>query len=129
LNPKLTAKERGLIKGALRRIFARSDLHRKLISNSIIPGYSDISRPRVKKWSYCSDCRIPQPTYLIQLDHIIPIIGITETLDQLSIDELVDRLWCDEKNLKPICKACHSIKSKAENKLRREYKKSLKKSA
>lgn len=126
LNTQLTNKEKNLIKGALRRIFSRSDLRRKAVDNSTIPGYSDNTRPRVKKWSLCPECSTHTPTYQMEVDHISPIIQVQETLDMLDMIQLVDRIWCSLSNLIAICKPCHKIKTKLENKQRRLFKKNAK---
>lgn len=123
MNSKLSPKERGLIKGALRRVFARSDLHREMVQASIMQGYVDAARPRVKKWSICSACAQPVPTYLCDLDHNLPVVPLTKSLEEMSCDELIDRLWCDKMGLRIICRPCHKEKSRAENKIRREFKK------
>lgn len=125
-NPRISAKERGLIKGALRRVFSRSDLRREVLQESIVPGYKDPNRPRVTKWSKCSMCNAMTPTYKIDVDHIIPVIPINKTQDQLTFDELVDNIWCVKSNLQALCENCHNAKSKLENSLRRAHKKSLK---
>ena len=123
-NPK-HPKERNLIKGALRRVFSRSELRREALALSRIE-HSDVERPRVTKWSKCTECEKPTPTYLIEIDHILPIVPLDKTLDDMTWDELVDALWCDIKNLRPVCKPCHKIKNKAEAAKRREFKKGRK---
>lgn len=115
--------ERGLIKGALRRVFSRSDLRRAVINDSSIKGYHDPKRKRVTKWSKCPECKQMTPTYQMQVDHISPVIKVNETLESITWDQLVDRLWCDKKNLLAMCKECHTKKTKEENKLRRQFKK------
>lgn len=119
-------KERNLLKGAIRRVFSRSELRRKIIDATEIIGYVDVTRPRVRKWSRCPVCNEPTPKYLMECDHVVPIVGTTESLDRLTWDQIVDRLWCDESNLLGICKPCHKTKSKVENKLRRQHKKDSK---
>lgn len=64
----------------------------------------------------------------MQCDHKSPLVPVETTLEAMSWDEVVNRTWCAPENLQSICVSCHKIKSKAENKLRREYKKSLQKS-
>ena len=125
-NNRISPKERGLIKGALRRVFSRSDLRREVLQESIVPGHKDPNRPRVTKWSKCSMCSVMTPTYKRDVDHIIPVIPINKTQDQLTFDELVDNIWCVKSNLQTLCENCHNAKSKLENSLRRAYKKSLK---
>lgn len=121
-NPRISAKERGLIKGALRRVFSRSDLRRSAIDASRIE-HEDPARPRVKKWSRCPVCNNPTPTYLMEVDHVIPIIPVDSSLEAMSADDLINRIWCDASNLLAICEPCHKIKTKAESANRRLYKK------
>lgn len=121
-NPK-NPKERGLIKGALRRVFSRSELRRRALDKAQVKDYSDPSRKRVTRWGRCSTCNKLEPSYLLQVDHVEPVIAINESLDDLTWDQLVDRLWCDEKNLKAVCKPCHKAKSKIEAAERRRIKK------
>lgn len=120
-NPRITAKDRGLIKGALRRVFSRSELRRSIMLLTVIEHY-DHSRPRVTKWSMCQACLTPTPTYLMQLDHNDPIIPIDTTLEDMTWDTVIDRIWCEENNLVPLCKPCHLTKTKLEGKLRRDNK-------
>lgn len=121
-NPRITKKERGLIKGALRRVFSRSELRRAVIQEATIK-HSDNDRPRVTKWVKCFICKEPTAAYQAQVDHKIPVIGINKALEDISWDELVDRLWCFKENLDVLCKPCHALKTKEENKARRKWKK------
>lgn len=124
MNNRISVKERGLIKGALRRVFSRSDLRRQAIELSVVQ-HIDPNRLRVKKWSICPMCKRYIPTYKMQVDHVLPVIGIHETLEAMSWDLLVDRLWCDPKNLLAICEEDHKEKTRQERKLRVKYKKEL----
>jgi len=63
----------------------------------------------------------------MSVDHILPIVKIEETFADMSLDEAVDRLWCEREGLQGLDDFCHSEKTKGENKLRREYKKKAKK--
>jgi len=120
-NPRMTKKEMGLAKGALMRVFSRSDLRKEAIATSII-AYSDPKRPRVTKWSMCRSCLNPTPTYLMDVDHVEPKIPVDKSLEEMTWDQLVDNTWCDITNLQPICRPCHKIKSAVENKERRRVK-------
>lgn len=122
LNSKITAKERGLIKGALRRIFSRSDLRRSILEARIVP-HSDPKRGRVKTWCQCAKCQKLDAKSNFAVDHIEPLIPLDSSLENMSWDSLIDRLWCDPSNLQLLCDECHDAKSKAENKQRREFKK------
>lgn len=114
---KLTAKERNLIKGAIRRVFSRSELRRSIIAASQIEHY-DPSRPRVKKWGRCTACKQPTALYQLEVDHLDPIIPVNRTLEDMSWDEVIARVFCDPINLDTKCKLCHRSKSKVENRER-----------
>jgi 5-methylcytosine-specific restriction endonuclease McrA len=122
-NPRISKKEQNLIKGALRRVFSRSELRRSALAKCVVPGYSDPERKRVTKWGRCTSCNKMEPAYKMQVDHISPVIRLGEALEDLTWDELIDRLWCIEDNLAPMCVPCHKAKSKAEQKERRRLKK------
>lgn len=123
MNPKLTKKEQGLIKGALRRIFSRSDLRKQVLELSALKGFLDARRPRVKKWSRCQRCLEIVPQYLMEVDHVEPVVPVGSSLSDMTVDRLIDNIWCTKSNLQVICKVCHKIKTLAEAKERRMLKK------
>lgn len=123
MNSRISVKERNLIKGAIRRVFSRSDLRKKVVDLTIMRGYTNPDRPRVKKWSMCSMCDELTPTYKIQVDHIEPIVPLDSSLADMSWDTVIDRVWCEENNLQAVCETCHNFKSKEENFIRRKNKK------
>lgn len=109
------------MKGAIRRAFAYSD-HRKAALDLTRINHSDKKRPRVKYWSQCPQCKKKVPTYLMQVDHVEPIIPIHLSFAEMSIDEVVDRSWCEPDNLKALCKPCHALKTDRERILRKLHK-------
>jgi 5-methylcytosine-specific restriction endonuclease McrA len=113
-NPRITKREWGLIKGSLRRVFARSELRNAVVNATILEGYTDPERPRVKTWCYCKECEKPEARSYMVVDHVLPIIKIGESFEGMSIDEFVNRLWCDVANLSAICITCHKVKCKRE---------------
>jgi len=113
----------GLIKGALRRVFGRSELRRKVIDSHILTGYHDPKRKRVKYWVKCELCGCWEAKSNIQLDHFHPVVPIDSSFEQMSVDEVIDRMWCEENYLQPLCKTCHKQKTLDENKERRRIKK------
>lgn len=110
----------------MRRLFGRSDIRRSVIDKAIVKGYSDPKRKAVKFWVQCSECKKMEAKSNVQVDHKDPLIPIDSSLEQMTWDEVVNRLWCEEKNLKIMCKPCHKSKTKEENKKRREIKKGKK---
>jgi 5-methylcytosine-specific restriction endonuclease McrA len=125
-NNRITNKELGLLKGAVRRVFSRSDLRREALALSIVP-HIDPKRSRVKKWSRCAECGELSPTYLMDVDHKNPIIPVDKAFKDMSLDDVVDNTWCELKNLQILDEKCHNRKTKAENALRRKNKKEAKK--
>lgn len=122
-NPRITTKERNLIKGALRRVFSRSELRRSIIDASIIIGFTDDTRPRVKTWCKCAECGKPTPKSYAVVDHLSPVVKLDSSLEEMSWNELVDNIWCEASNLQVLDEECHLLKSKQENKIRRANKK------
>jgi len=123
MNPRLTKKELNLIKGEIRRIFARSELRQEIVKASVCtpPAETQCKRPRVTRWSTCSGCQKCIPTYLLEIDHINPVVPVSSSLEELSIETFINNLWCEVKNLAPLCNSCHDKKTRAENKIRHEY--------
>lgn len=125
-NPRITPKERNLIKGAIRRVFSRSELRKSAVDKSLAPKHTDGTRPRVKTWCICPECMVFTPKSYMQVDHVSPIIALDSSLEDMSWDDLVDNIWCDPNNLLAICENCHTIKTKAEAKQRAANKKKRK---
>ncbi len=125
MNPRISAKERGLIKGALRRVFSRSDLRRAAMDGQATE-HHDPKRPRVKKWAWCAICGEVCPKYLMSVDHLAPIVPITTALEHMDWDEVVNNIWCELNKLQLLCDMCHNAKTKAENAERRLNKKGKK---
>lgn len=125
MKTKLSPKDRGLIKGAIRRVFSRSELRREVMNASRIDWF-DVARPRVTKWGRCAECLKAEPLYKMHCDHIQPLIPLDKKLEDMSWDEVVERTWCNVKNLQSVCQPCHKAKSKAENAVRRKLAKERK---
>lgn len=111
---------KGLIKGALRRIMSRSPVVRAVREKAVHPTQKG---KRGGKQYICSSCKGVFPGNHIQVDHKKMVIGIKESLEDMSYDLLVKRIFCKPSNLQVLCLSCHSKKSKEENKKRREFKK------
>lgn len=122
MNKRITAKERGLLKGSIRRVFARSELRQRVLDAAQII-YEDVKRPRVKKWSKCAVCLKPTPKYLAAVDHKEPVILVSSSFEEQGMDITVNRTWCSEENLQVICEECHDSKTKAERAERKRLKK------
>lgn len=117
-NPRITPKDRNAIKGGLRRAFARSELHHKIIQDSIID-HVDLNRPRVKVWCRCNACKGPEAKSYMVVDHILPLIPTSTSFADMLLDEVMNRLWCEVTNLQTICPGCHEAKTKLEKEERK----------
>lgn len=119
------AKERNLVKGAIRRIFSRSELRKQALAKNLILHKSE-ERPRVSKWAFCDNCGIIEAAYAMEVDHKLPVVPVDTPFENMGWDEFIERLWCDIDNLQVLCETCHDVKSSAENKLRKAHKGSKK---
>ena len=127
MNSRLTPKDRGMVKGAIRRAFSRSELRRSVLQDAKI-SHTDPSRPRVKTWYACAKCSRPFAQHELEVDHIEPIIPVDTALEHMSWDTLVNNTWCDKKKLQVLCESCHDAKSAIERAQRKEHKKNVKSS-
>lgn len=123
LKKPANAKERNLIKGAIRRVFSRSELRQQALDAALVKDYHDPNRKRVSRWGRCASCKTLTPLYLLEIDHMDPIIPVGETLEEQSWDKVIDSIWCDERRLQALCDSCHNTKTKTENTERRRLKK------
>lgn len=55
------------------------------------------------------------------MDHVSPVIDPVKGFT--TWDDFINRMFCDELGFQCLCVDCHNLKTKAENKVRREYKK------
>ena len=121
-NPK-NPKERNLVKGAIRRVFSRSELRRRALDKALVKDYHDPSRKRVTRWGRCAECNKLEPAYLLEVDHQEPVVPIGSSLEEMSWDQIIDNIWCDEDKLQALCKLCHRSKTSIEGQIRRKLKK------
>jgi len=54
-----------------------------------------------------------------KIDHILPVVPIEGFQ---GFDVFIERLFCEKESFQILCTDCHDIKTKEENKSRREYK-------
>ena len=106
------------IKGAIRKLFTRSDLYKEVLINSIHP---TIKGKRGGKQYICSVCGNTFQQKDIQVDHINPVIPIGKKIDDLDYNDIYNNIFCGKDNLQVVCKDCHKIKSTEERKLRKHY--------
>jgi 5-methylcytosine-specific restriction endonuclease McrA len=111
--------DKQIIKGALRRVMARSPIVREVYSKSVHPTLKGV---RGGKQLICAICKKAFPSNRMAVDHIIPVVPLNKTVHDLSYDEIVNRIFCPIKNLQLLCEYCHKSKTKAEREERKRLK-------
>lgn len=108
--------QNAVIRGALRRAFARSPLVQQKMAESRreVPRYNkDGSRSKKDAVQrQCEVCKSWVGSTKIAVDHINPVVSVDDGFQDWN--EFVDRLWCDIKNLQRICDTCHDVKTNIE---------------
>lgn len=126
MRTKFTKNDVMLILGALRRAFSRSDIHKSVkLAHKI--EHSDPKHPRCKNWSWCANCGQVVPQHTTDVDHIVPVTPKHKYTYEMTPHEILDSIFCDEKNLANLCETCHDIKSAGERQAKREFRKGFKK--
>jgi hypothetical protein len=57
----------------------------------------------------------------LDVDHISPVIPYDRTTKNMSLDEIIPRIYCHEDNLSVLCKVCHREKTAKEKSIRAKY--------
>lgn len=112
------ARKRSFIMSALRR--AQWPVKYQAIKNAYIDDGINPKTGRRCKLHECEECGDCFPAKDMQADHINSVIPLTG-FD--SWDKVIERMFCEIEGYQALCKDCHKIKTKEENKIRRENKK------
>ena len=118
-----------VIRGALRRAFARSPIVQEVMqaSRREVPRFNK-DGSRHKKNSVQRQCQVCDEwvgSTKMAVDHIEPVVSIEDGFNDWN--EFIDRLWCDKKNLQRICDTCHDAKTTIERtaRLTKQYSEEL----
>jgi 5-methylcytosine-specific restriction endonuclease McrA len=105
--------QNSVIRGALRRAFARSPIVQEVMNESRreVPRYNKDGSRHKKNWvqRQCQVCGEWCSTSKTVVDHIEPVISVE--IGFVDWNEFVARLWCDKANLQRICDTCHDKKT------------------
>lgn len=108
--------QNSVIRGALRRAFARSPAVQEVMNASRreIPRYTKSGERHKKNWVQreCQVCGAWVSTSKMAVDHINPVVSVDEGFQDWNA--FVARLWCDASNLQRICDTCHDKKTQEE---------------
>ena len=108
--------ENSVIRGALRRAFARSPAVQEIMAESrrevpwMLKDGSIAKKPRVQR--QCQVCFQWVGSTKISVDHKDPVVSVNEGFQDWN--QFIARLWCDKANLQRICDPCHDTKTQAE---------------
>lgn len=106
-----------IVKGSLRKAFARWPVAGEVREEAIHP---TIKGPRGGKQYICSDCKNTFGITKIAVDHIDTVIPLDKTIEDMTLDEVVERMFCEKSNLQVLCKEiCHKKKTAEERKERK----------
>jgi hypothetical protein len=126
-----------LIKGGVRRVFRQSIEMRFVLQNARVElppkTLKDGSVGKKNQVRYkCAVCSNLFSQKDIAVDHIDPVIPLHRSEEEMTIDEMAYRIWCDTDNLQVICNtplkknngipSCHKIKTDEENFIRKKLK-------
>jgi len=109
--------------GALRRVFARSEIRKAILAKAV--DHTKVG-PRKGRLYICNKCKDSFPSNQVNVDHIVPVVPIGMTASDIPIDIIAKNMWCDSDNLQVLCKECHHKKSLLENAMRRAHKRMMK---
>ena len=112
-----------MIISCMKRTFSRGETVKKMRKAAIADGKTGV---RGGKRYVCCKCKKDFAANEIQVDHINPVIPVTKSALDMSLDAILKRLFVKQDKLQVMCKDCHNVKSKAENAKRRANKKKLK---
>lgn len=126
-----------LIKGGIRRVFRQSIEMRVVLQSARVElppkTLKDGSVGKKNQVRYrCAVCGGLFSQKDVAVDHIEPVIPLHRSEEELTIDEMAYRIWCDVDNLQVICNttlkknngipSCHKIKTDEENFIRKKLK-------
>jgi 5-methylcytosine-specific restriction endonuclease McrA len=111
--------QNAVIRGALRRAFARSPyvLEKMQESRREVPRYNKDGTRAKKNWvqRQCEVCQNWVGSTKITIDHISPVVSVDNGFQDWNV--YIDRLWCNtlgKANLQRICDECHDKKTAKE---------------
>lgn len=130
----LTPEEHYVVKGKIRQAFRQSERFKNTINKArveLAPALKKDGNPgkRNQVRFKCAECQQLFPQKWISVDHIDPVVPLWEKELQMNMGDIVNRIYCDEKNLQVLCstpmkylpkgqRSCHSKKTNRENFIR-----------
>ena len=105
--------------GSLRRCWSRHPRRRAILEAATHPTEVGV---RGGKRIVCAECGDHHASGGIAVDHIDPVVPLDRARRDMAWEEIIERMFnCPDSNLQALCKECHSLKTKWENKERKVH--------
>ena len=111
-----TGRKKGFLTSVIRGGFRRWPPKFNVLKAALTGKKINKASGRIAAHYRCACCQEEFPSKEVQVDHINPVVpssGFT------TWDEFINRLFCGEEELQVLCKSCHLVKTKEENKERK----------
>lgn len=136
--PTPSIVKKRMIKGAIRRVFRQSEEMKYVLNQARVElppkTLKDGSLGKKNQVRYkCAECQQLFSQKNVQVDHIETVVDLHLSEEEMNIDMLAERIWCDVDKLQVLCstklkdlpkgeKSCHTVKSGEENFIREQWK-------
>lgn len=104
-------KERNDIISHIRLSFRRSQVIKEAMRLSVHPTIKGVRGGKRYTCNHCKEAFLEKD---IQVDHIDKVIPIGSSINDMTFDDFINRLFCTVEELQILCKPCHLIKTKEE---------------
>jgi 5-methylcytosine-specific restriction endonuclease McrA len=111
------ARLHSFIVSALRGAFRKYPNKYEVLEEAFVGKQVNLKTNRVSKHYKCKSCEGHFPSSEVNVDHINPVVDPTEGFT--SWDKFIPNMFCPKDGLQVLCKTCHDIKTKEENKIRK----------
>ena len=111
---------------AIRQAFVRSDQYKECKTRNRVE-YDKYKKDgtlskRKDVFYRCEHCKKEFKEKDVEVDHKSQVVQLYESANDLTITAYISRVFCNALNLQLLCKECHNVKTKAENKTRKQLK-------
>lgn len=111
------ARFNSFIKSALRSASQRWPPKYNTLNSACLGVRTNASTGRLAKHYECANCLGAFPAKQVEVNHKKPIVPVTGFDNWTGV---IERMFCDSKDLECLCKPCHQLVTKQENKERKE---------
>lgn len=113
------ARFTSFVKSALRSASQRWPPKYTTLSSACVGVRVNERTGRLAKHYKCSACQLAFPAKEVEVNHRIPVVLVTGFDSWTGV---IERIFCDSKDLEVLCKPCHKVITQKENELRKMQK-------